>query len=44
MLLAVSFLEFLLCSGFGNLNWTALIVPAAIVALGYRPQMDECGF
>jgi uncharacterized membrane protein YqhA len=33
MLLAVSFLEFLLSSGFGNLNWTVLIVPAAIVAL-----------
>ncbi len=33
MLLAVSFLEFLLTSGFGTLNWTVLAVPLSIIAL-----------
>ena len=34
MLLSVSYLEFVLSAGMGNLGWTYLIVPAAIVALG----------
>jgi uncharacterized membrane protein YqhA len=33
MLLSVSFLEFLLTSGIGNLDWTALVVPLTIIAL-----------
>lgn len=33
MLLAVSFLEFLLTSGFGTLNWAVLVVPLSIIAL-----------
>jgi ABC-type transport system involved in cytochrome bd biosynthesis fused ATPase/permease subunit len=33
MLLAVSFLEFMLTSGIGNLNWTVLVVPLTIIAL-----------
>ena len=33
MLLAVSFLEFLLTSGIANLNWTVLVVPLTIIAL-----------
>lgn len=32
MLLAVSFLEVTLVSGIGTLNWTALVVPAAVIA------------
>lgn len=34
MLLAVSFLEFALSAGFGQLDWTDLVVPLTIVALG----------
>ena len=34
MLLSVSYLEFVLSAGMGNLGWTYLIVPLAIVALG----------
>lgn len=34
MLLSVSFLEFMLTAGMGNLNWTALVVPLTIIALG----------
>lgn len=33
MLLSVSFLEFILLSGIGTLNWTALVVPLTIIAL-----------
>ena len=33
MLLAVSFLEFMLTSGISNLNWTVLVVPLTIIAL-----------
>lgn len=33
MLLAVSFLEFMLTVGMGALNWTVLVVPLTIVAL-----------
>lgn len=33
MLLSVSFLEFILTSGIGNLNWTSLVVPITIIAL-----------
>jgi uncharacterized membrane protein YqhA len=33
MLLAVSFLEFTLTKGLGSLDWTALVIPAAIIAL-----------
>jgi hypothetical protein len=33
MLLSVSFLEFMLNSGMGNLNWTSLVVPLTIIAL-----------
>lgn len=33
MLLAVSFLEFMLTSGIGTLNWTVLVVPLTIIAL-----------
>jgi len=33
MLLAVSFLEFMLTTGIGNLNWTLLVVPLTIIAL-----------
>ena len=33
MLLAVSFLEFMLTSGLDNLNWTVLVVPLTIIAL-----------
>ena len=34
MLLAVSFLEFMLSSGLDTLDWTVLVVPLTIVALG----------
>ena len=33
MLLSVSFLEFMLNSGMGNLTWTSLVVPLTIIAL-----------
>lgn len=33
MLLAVSFLEFMLSSGIGTLTWTVLVVPLTIIAL-----------
>jgi uncharacterized membrane protein YqhA len=33
MLLAVSFLEFMLTSGIGTMNWTVLVVPLTIIAL-----------
>ena len=33
MLMAVSFLEFMLTSGLDNLNWTVLVVPLTIIAL-----------
>lgn len=33
MLMAVSFLEFMLTSGINNLNWTVLVVPLTIIAL-----------
>ena len=33
MLLAVSFLEFMLSTGIDTLNWTVLIVPLTIIAL-----------
>lgn len=38
MLLAVSLLEFTISTGISNLDWTALVVPAAIIALalGYK--------
>ena len=34
MLLSVSFLEFVLHAGMSALNWTALVIPAAILTLG----------
>jgi len=38
MLLAVSLLEFTISTGIGNLDWTVLVVPVAIIALalGYK--------
>jgi uncharacterized membrane protein YqhA len=33
MLLAVSFLEFMLNTGIGNLDWTVLVMPLTIIAL-----------
>ena len=33
MLLAVSFLEFMLTSGIGTMSWTVLVVPLTIIAL-----------
>ena len=33
MLLAVSFLEFMLSSGISTLDWTVLVVPLTIIAL-----------
>ena len=33
MLLAVSFLEYILTSGFGTLDWTVLVIPLTIIAL-----------
>ncbi len=33
MLLSVSFLEFMLNTGMGNLTWTSLVVPLTIIAL-----------
>jgi uncharacterized membrane protein YqhA len=33
MLLSVSFLEFMLNTGIGNLDWTALVLPVTIIAL-----------
>jgi len=35
MLLSLSFLEFMLNSGLGNLSWTALVVPLTIIALAF---------
>ena len=34
MLLAVSFLEFVLRAGMGSLSWSTLVIPLAVVALG----------
>jgi uncharacterized membrane protein YqhA len=34
MLLSVSFLEFVLHAGMGSLDWTSLVIPAAVLALG----------
>ena len=35
MLLSLSFLEFMLNNGLGNLSWTALVVPLTIIALAF---------
>ena len=43
MLLAVAFLEFMLNSGLGSLNWPVLVVPITIIALaiGLRWMSQE---
>jgi uncharacterized membrane protein YqhA len=43
MLLAVAFLEFMLSSGLGNLDWTVLVVPLTIIALALGLRWMQVG-
>jgi uncharacterized membrane protein YqhA len=43
MLLAVAFLEFMLTSGLGNLDWTVLVVPLTIIALAISLKWMQAG-
>ena len=43
MLLAVAFLEFMLTSGLGNLDWTVLVVPLTIIALALGLKWMQAG-
>jgi len=43
LLLAVAFLEFMLASGMGTLNWTVLVVPFTIIALAIGLKWMQAG-
>ena len=43
MLLAVAFLEFMLTSGLGNLDWPVLVVPLTIIALALGLRWMQAG-